>query len=492
MMRGIIACRGAAPLRNAAAVALAALLAAACFSPPARAANNVAFNRESYSFSTKYPISQEANMYQQIVLQSTDGKLVNQLKAANPKLKVFLYEGIMGAEDQPNNTNTCTSGTADLTSHPSWLLHDQNGSPILIKGIYLVDPANTAFQQACLANVIATAKASGFDGVYWDMVNQQLNWSLPAGHTVAKYASSSVWDAALSSILAYGEKQLHANGLQQWANIGGAYLTGGLWQSWNGLLDGAEDEAFTDPGSGLANGIWAWPYQVYEAAWSEANHKPVIMHSHNATEAGNTYGIASLMLVANGESSYSTSNNCYTSCEVWYPEYLQTLALGAPVGSYNKLSNGVYWRWFQHGMVMVNPTSSSVARFSLGGGTYSGSQLSNVSSVSLAPTTGYVLLANSGNVVKAPANTKAPAIGGTPAVGKPLLVLPGTWSGSPAPTYAYQWSRCSSTCTAIWTANSPSYVVQSGDAGYRFVVRVTATNSGGIASATSAATAVVP
>ncbi len=491
MMRGIIACRGAAPLRNAAA-AFGCLIVAACAAAPAHAANNVGFNRESYSFSTKYPISQEANMYQEIVLQSTNGSLVKQLKAANPKLKVLMYEGIMGAEDQTKNTNTCTSGVTDLASHPSWLLHDQNGKPILVKGIYLVDPANTAFQQACLASAIATAKSYGFDGVYWDMVNQQLQWSLPPGITVAKYASTSAWQAALSSILRYGQQQLHANGLQQWANIGGAFLTSGLWQSWNGLLDGAEDEGFTDPGTGLAAGIWAWPYEMWEIAWSEANHKPLIVHSHNATEAGNTYGIASLMLAANGESSYSTSNNCYTNCEVWYPEYLQTLALGAPVGSFTTLPNGVYWRWFQHGMVMVNPTSNSIARFSLGGGTYSGSQLKNVSSVSMGPTSGYVLLANSGNVVRAPANTKAPAIGGTPAVGKPLLVLPGTWSGSPTPTYSYQWSRCRTTCTAIWGANSPSYVAQAGDAGYRFVVRVTATNSGGIASATSGATAVVP
>src|SRR5581483_4306631 len=234
--------------------------------------------------------------------------------------------------------------------------------------------------------------AGGFDGVYWDMVNDQLSWSVPSPQTVPEYASTTAWQNALTSMLTYGEQQLHANGLMQVANIGGALLTPGLWQKWNGLLDGAEDEGFTDPGTGLANGIWAWPKQVAEIQWSEANGKMLIVHSHNATEAGNSYGLASLMLVADGHSTYSTSNNCYASCEVFYPEYTTANQLGAPVGSYFQLPNGVYERWYQHGLVVVNPTSNSVPTFSLGGDTYSGSQLTNVTSVSMGPTSGYILL----------------------------------------------------------------------------------------------------
>lgn len=491
-MRGTIARRGAASARHAAAATLLAFVAMTAGALPARAASFLGFNRETYAYSSHYSVPQEAGMYRQIVLQSTNGNLVKQLKAANPRLTVLVYDGLFEAADSTTTPNSCTSGVTDLKSHPSWLLYDQNGHPILSRGSYLADPGNTGYQQACVATAIAQAKASGFDGVYWDSLNQQLNWSLPSGTTVAKYASATAWQNAVSSMLAYAKQQIHANGLQMWGNIGGSFLTSGLWQRWNGYLDGAEDEGFSDPGSGLAAGLWSWPMQIANIAWSEANHKPLIIHSHNATEAGNTYGIASMLLAAGGESTYSTSNNCYASCEVWYPEYGQALYLGQPVGTYAKLPNGVYWRWFKNGMVLVNPSSSSVSTFSLGGGLYGGSRLNNVSSLSMAPMTGYVLLANSGNTVTGPAVKSAPKVSGTVAVGKSLTTTNGTWSGTPSPIYTYQWSRCTTTCTTISGATNPSYTVQAADKGYRLAVRVTATNRGGIASASSAATTTVP
>jgi hypothetical protein len=476
--------------RVAAALVLSAFLLIS-WPALAHASGIMGFNRETYAYSSQYSISQEANSYQQMVLQSTDASLVPQLKAANPKLKVFLYEGIVGAENQNPAYTTCTSGRWDLLNQPSWILKDQNGNPVLNHLDYIVDAGNTSYQRTCLQNAIATAKAGGFDGVYWDMVNQNLAWDLPSGTTVPAYPTTTSWDNALTSMLTYGEQQLHANGLMQVANIGGAFLTPGLWQTWNGLLDGAEDEGFSDPGSGLAAGVWAWPKQLANLQWSEAHGKMAIVHSHNATEAGNSYGLASLMLIANGNSTYSTSNNCYSSCEVWYPEYTTANQLGAPVGSYFQLPNGVYERYYQHGVVVVNPTMNSVPTFSLGGDTYSGSQLTNVTSVSMGPTSGYILLDTSPAAV-APVDTVAPSISPAPTLGTKLTASPGTWTGSPAPVYAYQWSRCTSgICAPISGATSSTYTVQSADIGSSLQVNVTATNSGGIASASSAQTTVV-
>jgi RHS repeat-associated protein len=44
-----------------------------------------------------------------------------------------------------------------------------------------------------------------------------------------------------------------------------------------------------------------------------------------------------------------------------------------------------------------------------------------------------------------PANTTLPTIDGTADVGQTLHANPGTWSGSPAPTLAYQWQDCTAT-----------------------------------------------
>jgi len=99
-----------------------------------------------------------------------------------------------------------------------------------------------------------------------------------------------------------------------------------------------------------------------------------------------------MMLVAAGHISYSTSNTNYTNNENWFSSYSDAQALGAPAAPYVKLSNGVYERPFSNGIVLVNPTGVTVPSFSLGGGVYSGSGLTQVSSVTLGPTSGLILI----------------------------------------------------------------------------------------------------
>ena len=93
----------------------------------------------------------------------------------------------------------------------------------------------------------------------------------------------------------------------------------------------------------------------------------------------------------------------------------------------------------------------------------------------------------------APTNTSSPTISGTTTVGQKLSSSTGTWSGSPT-SYAYQWEDCDSSgasCGKISGATSSSYVLQSADAGKTLRAVVTATNSGGSSSATSAQTGLV-
>jgi hypothetical protein len=93
----------------------------------------------------------------------------------------------------------------------------------------------------------------------------------------------------------------------------------------------------------------------------------------------------------------------------------------------------------------------------------------------------------------APANTAAPTISGNPDVGQTLTASNGSWSNAPS-SYAYQWLRCGSSgdnCGAIGGATSKTYVVTTADRGATLRVRVTATNSKGTGTATSATTGVV-
>ena len=83
----------------------------------------------------------------------------------------------------------------------------------------------------------------------------------------------------------------------------------------------------------------------------------------------------------------------------------------------------------------------------------------------------------------APANTVAPAITGTVLTGNTLTVSDGTWTGTPAPTYTYQWKRDG---VNIGGATNSTYAVTASDCGPAITCTVTATNASGSASTTSA------
>jgi hypothetical protein len=187
---------------------------------------------------------------------------------------------------------------------------------------------------------------------------------------------------------------LRAQGLLTFGNVSGTSSTG-QWEQWVGHLDGVEEESWTDGGAGLAQQIPWWSQKLTELSWALANGKYEIVHSYNGGESANVYGLATMMLAADGHASYATSNTDYTWQENWFPEYDTAQQLGAPAGPYTVLANGVYERAFAHGIVLVNPTGSSIPSFSLGGGTYSGTALSNVSSAAMGPTSGLILLRTS-------------------------------------------------------------------------------------------------
>lgn len=85
----------------------------------------------------------------------------------------------------------------------------------------------------------------------------------------------------------------------------------------------------------------------------------------------------------------------------------------------------------------------------------------------------------------APANSAVPTIKAvlSPNVGQTMNVFDlGTWTGTPAPTFAYQWKRNG---VAISGATASAYQLVTADLGTTITLTVTATNSNGSASATS-------
>jgi hypothetical protein len=92
-----------------------------------------------------------------------------------------------------------------------------------------------------------------------------------------------------------------------------------------------------------------------------------------------------------------------------------------------------------------------------------------------------------------PSNTAAPRIFGAARVGQVLTGDRGSWSNNPT-SFAYAWLRCNTGgngCNPISGANGLQYTLSSADEGHTIRFRVTAANSDGSTTATSAQTAVV-
>ena len=81
----------------------------------------------------------------------------------------------------------------------------------------------------------------------------------------------------------------------------------------------------------------------------------------------------------------------------------------------------------------------------------------------------------------APSNSSAPTIDDTtPIVGQTLTASPGTWAGSPLPSFSYQWQADTGgngTFANISGATAQTFVVTSDQAGDDIRVVVTATNA---------------
>jgi len=92
-------------------------------------------------------------------------------------------------------------------------------------------------------------------------------------------------------------------------------------------------------------------------------------------------------------------------------------------------------------------------------------------------------------VPPAPVNNGLPVITGIAREAEQLLCSPGTWLGS-TPTFAYAWFHAGAV-GGLPLETTTTYTPKLADVGTRLVCRVTATNAGGTAEATSGPTAAV-
>jgi hypothetical protein len=94
----------------------------------------------------------------------------------------------------------------------------------------------------------------------------------------------------------------------------------------------------------------------------------------------------------------------------------------------------------------------------------------------------------------APQNSAPPTISGTTTEGQTLIGTDGTWAGATPIAFTYAWSRCDATgaaCAPITGATNKTYVLVAADNDKTLRISVTAKNTPGSDTQTSAPTAVI-
>jgi hypothetical protein len=331
-----------------------------------------------------------------VILQSWETDELQAIKAANPNAIVLMYENASSASSSAAWDGLYSTGVSYQQAQSSgWLLDNTSGQPFTFEGynwLYATDIGSTGYQNAWAQNVVSELNSAPWSGVFMDDVNPTIKYHYPVNE-VAKYPSDALYSAAMGSFLQKVGPQIQADGKLAIANIGSWSSYGSTVDPWLHYLSGGMDEQFlkwgTTAGTGYANEA-TWQIQLGEVALAQSENKLFLGVTHSAAtdEHAAVYSYATELLAGDGDTDTSLAYD-YTTANV-FPEY--AYQIGQPTGNYSVTSNGVYERAFTSGLALVNP-SGSTETVSLGG-TYSGSGLSNVSTVTMAPDTGLVLTSN--------------------------------------------------------------------------------------------------
>ena len=373
----------------------------------------VRFHRYAQGWNASLPDpAGAASHYRIVVLEPSSTTQREQLHATGATTKVLFYTDPLSTtyatrRVAPDQLNTSVDYFEAAQDHPEWFLRGPDGQLITrhytpTETDYLMDVGSQSYQQQVVANILAQARAGGWDGVFLDDVLPTLRWWVPSGQPsdVVRYPTDAAFQAAYRSFLQNVGTQVRSAGLMVIANVccNQEYRERSDWAQ---FLDGTMDEGFvnptnsaTDPLAFESSTAWnEWRTFLAEVVDAERNGKLLLADTRGpANDAPRArYGLATVLLAANGETSYE-----YHSSDVqdnWFPGNDEALRLGPPTGDFVHLASGAYERSFTNGVVLVNPRApgSAAATVSLGG-SYSGSGLAHVTSVVMPAVSGLILL----------------------------------------------------------------------------------------------------
>jgi len=314
--------------------------------------------------------------------------VIQSIKAQNPNVIIVGYKDVMGV-------HTDYDDWAEVNSHEDWFVHDANGNRILntVWGWYLMDVGNVGWRQHYVSYVNSKlASMPAFDGVFADDVWNTMTGYLSVFNTTVPSSYVANFHANMIGFLQY----LKANLLSGKIVINNSDEWGGT-NDYINITDGELIEGFAHaPWDALTT--YGRPY-IDVLANKCATGKLVCassgIDSSTATQTQLNimlkFCYASFLMGMSGPKAYwlwSQTGNTYNDLDSCYQPIMDT-ALGQPTNTYYQSQN-VYMRDFTGGKALVNPSANSYT-VSLGG-TYKLLDGTTVSSVTLQPHSGEILL----------------------------------------------------------------------------------------------------
>jgi len=308
--------------------------------------------------------------------QKQTSDLIDAIRVYNPNFIMLQYR--LGVRDSGGqvpfiHNNSWSSDWATINSHEDWFVHDSQGNRVyqLYGGNireYVMDISGqingnttSGWKEFWSSAVQADVIASHGDGVFAD--SSQLPYAIP----------SDLWDSPLGSpphtayithlnaFYAYTYQRFNAANQYFIPNIGGLTTTLDTTTGYYTDVHGAMVE-----GAGTKSSNGDWKLQQNRTLNLIRNDKIYIAQNipDDTNIPDRVWQLANFLLIRH-ERSFLNINGSEGQLS-WYPEY--DLDIGEPLDKTvpanidgRRFSSGIYFRRYQEGLVLVNPTSAALS-----------------------------------------------------------------------------------------------------------------------------------
>jgi hypothetical protein len=351
----------------------------------------------------------DADRYGVIIVQPWRTTYRDAVKAANPNCKVICYQDVSALTagrdtgsglssslvnyDEAGNDPPSAANAAAGPNQAWFLRSTATGLPFTFNSyafLWAADIGDPAFQARAAKNLRTLLEGSAWDGVFFDDVNP----SITHHHTpsdVTEYPSDATYLVAMKSLMSRIAPVAESLGKFVVSNLPGHEFPLGA-ELLQEFTSGSDEMAFSFPTNTFQS---AGTIDRAMRFGQEAQRRslPILFGSATtftgdvpqAQYARNT--MAATLIVQEGTAYAGVTGNY--SVRWWSPEWDNLDFLGAPVERGYRMSNGVWRRRYEGGIVYFNPTASGVALTFPG--TFSGNGLTNSTGSTLAAQSSYIL-----------------------------------------------------------------------------------------------------